>query len=210
MGNSDYCSWLWEEHAKNPKWMENLKRYAALYGIKGNVLDVGCGFGHFVSILQKSNFAVGVDKSAEMVNIGKKKLLIKNILTSDTTSLPFKENSFDWIIANQLLEHLEEPAKFLVGVRKVLKPGGRLFLTTPNRFVYIRPRTPKKMILGLLGRYKIDPTHAKEYTPWELKKLITKNGFKIEQFEITEKLDFLPRILERLLTSGFLVVARKI
>lgn len=209
MDNKSYCSYLWEEYEKNPQWTEKLKEYIAIYAIKRDILDVGCGFGHFVSALQKSNFAVGIDSNVEIVRLGKKKVSIKNILVSDATSLPFKENSFDWVVANQILEHLKEPSKFLLEIRKVLKPSGKIFLTTPNRFVYIRPRTPKRTILGLLGRYKIDPMHVKEYTSWELKKLIAKNNFKIEQFEITEKLDFLPKILARFLTSGFLVIAKK-
>jgi 2-polyprenyl-3-methyl-5-hydroxy-6-metoxy-1,4-benzoquinol methylase len=209
MNDYNYCIRLWEGHVKNPQWQKKIEKYIEKYGIKNNVLDIGCGFGHFMSALQKSNFTVGIDNNAVTVKIGKKKLSIENILVSDATYLPFKQNSFDWIIANQILEHLESPEKFLMEIWNVLKPDGRLFLTTPNRLVYLRPRTPKKMVLGLLGWYKIDPTHIKEYTSWELKKLLAKNNFKIERFEITEKLDFLPRFLARLITSGFLVVARK-
>jgi 2-polyprenyl-3-methyl-5-hydroxy-6-metoxy-1,4-benzoquinol methylase len=210
MNKLDYCRRLWKEHEKNPQWKEELERYISEYGIKKNILDVGCGFGHFVLLLQqRSNFVVGIDSNVEIVKFGKKKLSIKNILVSDGTSLPFKENSFEWVIANQVLEHITEPAKFLQEIQKILKLHGRLFLTTPNRFVYIRPRTPRIIILGLLGLYKIDPTHVKEYTSWGLKKLITENGFKIERFEIVEKLDFLPKFLARLLTSGFLVIAKK-
>src|SRR5207253_10239263 len=47
-------------------------------------------------------------------------------------SLPWPDRSFDVVICGDLIEHLRDPERFLVRVRPLLRPGGRLVLTTPN------------------------------------------------------------------------------
>lgn len=52
----------------------------------------------------------------------------------DLGRLPFRDGSFDHVLSTQTLEHLAEPREFLAEAARVLRPGGRLFLTAPQSF----------------------------------------------------------------------------
>ena len=96
-------------------------------------LDAGCGTGEFLSFIKKKfRFeGFGLDYSRDAVNICKKKNL--NVKFADLNSkIPFKKDSLDIVYAGEVIEHLYNPDRFLEEVRKVLKKGGYLILTTPN------------------------------------------------------------------------------
>src|SRR5439155_807663 len=54
------------------------------------------------------------------------------IVRADAESLPFRDESFDAVVATEVLEHLDEPGRMLSEARRVLRPGGQFFMTTPN------------------------------------------------------------------------------
>jgi ubiquinone/menaquinone biosynthesis C-methylase UbiE len=76
---------------------------------------------------------VALDIEAERLSYTcKKNPEIKCVLTNVELGLPFKNNSFDCIIASELLEHLNQPKTFFKEVARVLRKRGVLVLTTPN------------------------------------------------------------------------------
>ena len=54
-------------------------------------------------------------------------------LVADAHPLPFRDAAFDALFAGELIEHLPDPRPALAEFRRVLRPGGALILTTPNR-----------------------------------------------------------------------------
>ncbi|MBT8228697.1 MAG: methyltransferase domain-containing protein, partial [Bacteroidia bacterium] len=50
--------------------------------------------------------------------------------------LPFEEGTFDIVVSSEVIEHVPDPLKAITEMHRVLKPGGILVLTTPNRFWY--------------------------------------------------------------------------
>jgi len=80
------------------------------------------------------------------------------LLPALSLGLPFADNSFDVITSFETLEHLHERSMFVQELKRVLRQGGTLFLSTPNA-VYTKP---------VNGRPS-NPFHIHEYTPEELR-----------------------------------------
>ena len=120
-----------------------------------NVLDIGGGIGIISSELDKSNFSVNFDLSYDdliQCKNGFKNSI--NVMNGNMTNIALKDNSFDYVICAHMLEYAKTVdienrevienkisifptiAKILSEIRRVLKPGGTLFLTTPNDEYY--------------------------------------------------------------------------
>jgi ubiquinone/menaquinone biosynthesis C-methylase UbiE len=102
------------------------------------VLDCGAGEGYGPALLaEHAACVVALDYSKEAVEFASRKyggsrgLFFAN---ADASALPFAENSFDTLCCFQVLEHLEDAPSFLFEAKRVLRPGGALIITTPNRF----------------------------------------------------------------------------
>jgi len=98
------------------------------------ILDVGCGNGWVAKyFLAKEKKVVSMDISVK----NPCKVLNENpgeshaAIVADAYHLPFKENSFDSIIASEIMEHVYDPKLFIASLMKCLKPGGNLIITTP-------------------------------------------------------------------------------
>lgn len=140
---------------------------AHLYVIKKirgarRVLDVGCGTGYgSAMVASRVHEVVGVDNSEEAVAWARAKHQLDNLefMIMPATKLSFPDASFDAAYSIQVIEHIEDVELYLSEVVRVLKPGGRFVLATPNRLTY----SPK----GLHN-----PFHVREYAAKELKELL--------------------------------------
>jgi 2-polyprenyl-3-methyl-5-hydroxy-6-metoxy-1,4-benzoquinol methylase len=117
----------------------------------------------------------------------------KDVLVGDaeTMELPFQEASFDVVLCGDLIEHLRDPGAFLERMRPVLRPTGRLVLTTPNVANW-------SMRLALLaGRWRytergiLDRTHAHLFTRKTLVETLERAGYRIETLDFTVPLPVL-------------------
>lgn len=96
---------------------------------KRTALDVGCRKGFQTLLLEKQGYAVtsiDVDKSFE-----------RCIIVDANKKLPFKDNGFDLIWCSEVIEHLANPAFTANEFRRVLRPGGKMILTTPNSYFWL-------------------------------------------------------------------------
>ncbi len=137
----------WHEHVNSGTETSDPRAFpwyrAAFNGIQGNlkgdVLELGCGRGQFALWLVStvSNLRVtGVDFSVSAITIARKRITNSSkavrFLAGDVQSLPFADNSFDWIVSCECLEHLPEPQRMAAEMFRVLKPRGKFCLTTEN------------------------------------------------------------------------------
>jgi SAM-dependent methyltransferase len=101
---------------------------------KGRVLDVGCGLSLFSEIGPGWGFKV-VAGDLVFGRMKQRKEAVPWIDWSvfDAARLPFRAASFDGLFAGEILEHLPDPERALAEWNRVLKPGGILIVTTPNR-----------------------------------------------------------------------------
>jgi ubiquinone/menaquinone biosynthesis C-methylase UbiE len=112
------------------KWM--FKQVPPLTGKK--VLDIGCGPGELARVIKTIYLdckVTGLDISSEMIKFAEKKsigLSGIDFLVGDSHSLPFEDNSFDYLFNTISFHHYEDPNKVLKEMNRILKPGGRLYL----------------------------------------------------------------------------------
>jgi SAM-dependent methyltransferase len=151
----------------NPIHQRLLKAYyeASPY-IEGDVLEPGCGEGRGIGLLaQKANSYTALDKISEVIDQLKEKFAGVNFRQMHFP--PFdglEDNSFDVVISFQVIEHIEDDKQFLKEIHRVLRPGGKAIITTPN-------------IKMTLTR---NPWHVREYTNGELKKLAANYFSEVE------------------------------
>lgn len=122
--------------------------------VEGNVLEVGCGEGRGIGLLlEKSVTFTAIDKIGE--SISKLRQAYPSATFIDAFIPPFRgieDNSIDTLVSFQVIEHINDDLGFLKEIHRVLRPGGKALLTTPNR-TYTLSR---------------NPWHVREYTGSEL------------------------------------------
>ncbi|MBK7468581.1 MAG: class I SAM-dependent methyltransferase [Saprospiraceae bacterium] len=131
--------------------------------VRGKVCEIGTGSGYGVRIIAPvCDEFVTIDKFRCELDFSE----YKNVKFIQMEIPPFAgiaENTFDYVITFQVIEHIENDKSFLQEINRVLKPGGKLILTTPNK-------------IQSLTR---NPWHVREYTVDELVSLFEQCGFKV-------------------------------
>jgi SAM-dependent methyltransferase len=95
----------------------------------GKTLDIGCGIGNFADYFQ-DYFGIDIIKSAlEELKIKHQK---NNVLVSDAENLPFKKESFSFIIAVEVLQYIRDKEKFFDEIFRVMKPNSYAVIITQN------------------------------------------------------------------------------
>jgi SAM-dependent methyltransferase len=150
-------------------------------------LDVGCGDGGTAGVWLSGRGCayVGADVSATAVQQARSRGLDARVI-DDAAELPFGDDTFAGVLAVELLEHLFEPQQAAEEFRRVLRPGGLLFVSLPN-VAYWR----RRLELLLIGRF--DPLgddrsieepwrdpHIRFFTPKTLHRMLTRAGFHAE------------------------------
>lgn len=146
-------------------------------GSVNSLLDIGCCEGEATKKFN-SVFKVGLDTYYPNV----KKLKERGIgpLVGDAQNIPIKNNTFDCIVATELIEHLPNPENLLKECYRILNKNGKLILTTPNK--YSIRRYIAKIITGRTG----NKAHLYTYTHNEIFNLLKKYKFnKIVFFPTT-------------------------
>lgn len=134
--------------------------------VHGRVLEIGCGEGRGIEILGDTGIRyTGVDKIEEVIaTLAEKEPQFDFIAMSVPPLGDFEDNSFDVVLSFQVIEHIKDDKLFLEEIRRVLKPGGKAYITTPN-------------IRMSLSR---NPWHIREYTPEALSSLAASIFSKVE------------------------------
>lgn len=156
----------------NPIHQRLFKAYvvAADY-VRGDILEIGCGEGRGVATLvQRADTFTAVDKIKEAIDALKKRFPGGKFISMNLPPLtPLADNSYDFVVSFQVIEHIENDALYLQEIHRVLRPGGTALITTPNR----------KMSLSR------NPWHVREYLPIELSTLAGKYFSHVEMKGIT-------------------------
>lgn len=135
-------------HALNPARLGYVRDRVALRGAR--VLDVGCGAGLLSEALAREGAQVtAIDLAPDLIKIAKLHRLESGVevdyrLTPVEALADELPGAFDAIVCMEMLEHVPDPGAIVAACATLLKPGGRLFLSTLNR-------TPAAFALAIVG-----------------------------------------------------------
>lgn len=122
------------EYARSSKVIQSVERSGVK--LRGRILDAGCGSGGTaLSMAEEVSFAVGLDLSRRFSDAGTRLARekgIKNVAFTqgDGLRLPYANESFDVVLSHSVIEHLEKAETYLAECARVLKRGGRFYLST--------------------------------------------------------------------------------
>ncbi|WP_458243585.1 class I SAM-dependent methyltransferase [Streptomyces sp. MAI_2237] len=166
---------------------------AALGTARGQtVLDVGCGDGSAAATarpLLPGHRIVGVDWSQDALKRARTRLsyAVRGELTGG--GLPFGAASADAVLFSEVIEHLVDPDAALDEIRRVLRPGGHLMLSTPNLAAWynrglllagVQPVFSEVSLRGIHGRPGTEVVgHLRLYTARALREFVAASGFEV-------------------------------
>ncbi len=176
-----------------------IRRYLAKDSV---FLDLGCGRGGLPEKLAAEGLArlYGVDPDfASLADYRAPSVRLANGLADD---LPYRNNSFDVVIATWLFEHLPAPDQTLAELQRVLRPNGKLILLTPNvkhpllwanRISQLLPAIQGKLVERLYDRAEADtfPVTYKANTPATLSALAKRAQLTVRELQIIEDPSYL-------------------
>ena len=122
------------EYLRSAKVIQALER--AGVGLRGRVLDAGCGGGGTaLSLAEETGFAVGLDLEARFRDAGttlgrEKGVANAGFVQGDGTKLPFRDGAFDLVFSHSVIEHVASAEGYLRECHRVLAQGGVLYLST--------------------------------------------------------------------------------
>jgi SAM-dependent methyltransferase len=166
---------------------------SALVGGKGNaILDLGCRTGALTQHYARGNWVVGVDVDRSALEVAKERLGIETVWADVEDELPFANESFDVVVAGEVLAHLADPAAAVQHVERVLRPGGRFVGSVPNAFRL------KSRLRFAAGRHpETDATHLQLFTPAALEALFEGFVDVTVRFAVGRYVRWHPRLMGR-------------
>lgn len=134
------------------------------------LLDVGCGCAYIAKhFINSGTRVVSLDVAQANAEKALKKYPSDNhaAVVADVFALPFKENTFDCIVASEIIEHTVDPHAFVEALKRVLKPGGTLIISTPYKekieyslCIHCNCKTPKNAHLHSFDKNNMRSLHS--------------------------------------------------
>jgi len=162
----------WEYLSRQQLLAQNIARRRR--GRPTRVLDIGCGDGALTLTLREAaGFEIAaMDILPERVAAVRARRRARAessverlhlVLADAEAGLPFRAHAFDVVVATEVMEHLDRPGSLFQEIRRVLRPGGRFFMTTPNlealplRLLKILPRPVVRRFAASLAQEHLHP-----------------------------------------------------
>jgi len=181
----------------------HLERYKRVLKIKElnlskQILDLGCGTGYCAALLS----AIAMDIDIDGLRIAKTRYPLLDVILADAHHLPFRSQIFDLVYSLEVLEHLRDPMRVLLGMYHCLKNNGIIYLSTPNRSL--------AQLRSFIRRLKniSPPRHIREYDTKTLKKELRKAGFSA--IKISGGSIWLPSILPKALLHSCVLLSPRL
>lgn len=140
----------------------------------GTVLDAGCGEGYGLARLRQAGAerVVGVDLEARVVDHIRATYAAADPAieahAAELSTLPLPDDEVDLTVSFQVIEHLYDIPGYLASLRRVTRPGGEIWIATPNRLTF----TPGSDV-------PVNPFHVREFTATELRDELVTAGLTV-------------------------------
>ncbi len=151
------------------------RRYAPAGG--GRLLEMGCGLGHLLGLLQDDFECIGIDLidySIEQTKLNAPKAQAYQMSADDLSA--FESGSFSVVVALHLVEHLPDPQHTIAEVSRLLKPGGLWLFATPHPDYSLRRFKDRDN--DAIGK---DKTHINVHPPQQWRAWCEASGLKMEK-----------------------------
>lgn len=180
------CSW-WTRLLGWTTWLTPVRRLHLDFTLmhlpavpNGRVLDVGCGGGQILANLQQHGWTVeGVDFDPQAVAAARERGV--TVRLGGLADQNYPDASFDAVIMSHLIEHVPDPLELIRECHRILKPGGRLVIVTPN------PQSLSHRLFGRAWRGLEPPRHLYIQTRNSLGKLTRASGFQEVSLETSAR-----------------------
>ncbi len=152
------------------------------------VADYGCGDGHLIwalrqaGLLERSGLTIGLDISGIRVGRFVANTGQQGVLHDISAGPPLADRSLDVVLSTMVIEHAPDDCWMVRQIARMLKPGGKVYLTTvvKRRWAWYFRRSPD-------GRWVLDSTHVREYgSPESVERLMKDAGLHIEEVVLTQ------------------------
>jgi ubiquinone/menaquinone biosynthesis C-methylase UbiE len=140
------------------------------------MLDIGCGEGvtlETARLLFPQSRCIGIDGLIENLSICRAHHL--NVIGGDVYHLPLQNETVDYVLFLEVIEHLVNPEMALIEIHRILKSGGKLVMVFPHDAIFRIARL-------LTFRFKeafYDAGHVRQWRPADAKKMLNLYGFKV-------------------------------
>jgi len=182
-----------------------------------NWLDAGCGTGLLTRELNEMGaIAIGIDASPEMIGKAESEsveahqsIIFREVASVESIDMPSDE--FDGILCSSVIEYVDCPSAVFSEFSRILKPGGKLLISVPNKRSLIRNLQKScKLIVSWLGGniFSYLDYSKHEFTLSKIKRSLSKAGFTTETVEAFDPL--LPQLISNLGMGSLLVVSAQL
>ena len=176
-----YAEWITtQQRSRKRLWRQRVNLVRARR-TRGDVLDVGCGDGGFLEAAQASGFICAGTELSEYAAERVRRRLRVPVMTGPVRAIEWPVASFDIITMWHVLEHLTDPRGDLAIVRRLLRPGGLLFIAVPNRRSTVFNGV-YRLVKGAPPAYYTPEErelHLFHFTPESLRLLLEERGFLV-------------------------------
>ncbi len=154
----------------------------AVSSIKGapKILDLGCGQGHITEKIREAfsdGEVTGLDYSVSAIEYAHKHFPKNDFSVGDAYHCPYTDGYFDIVVCNNIWEHVPDPLYLLSRIKRSIKSGGYLIVSTPSRYRVIN-------LVRILRGQKIvfmSQHHVTEYTVGQVKEQLAYGGFDVRR-----------------------------
>ena len=157
------------------------------------LLDAGCGTGWFSKVAaERGAIVTSMDLGERLLGEVAKKCESTRVVGS-ILEMPFADGAFDFVVSSEVIEHIPTPLQAFDELYRVLRPGGVLALTTPNRLWYFS--------VWLANKFHVRPYEGLEnWISWsQMRNKVESSGFQIESMVGVHLVPFVSPLLYPLL-----------
>ena len=214
------------EYYRSAKVIAFLERAGVQVG--GRVLDAGCGGGGMpLSLAEEARVVVGIDPIERFADAGvrladERGLRHLHFARADGMALPFRPGSFDLVLSHAVIEHVADAPRYLRECRRVLRLGGRVYLSTAPYLSFagahlprLKVPVPLHLLLGRRAAFAAFRTLAR-HAAWTLKEPANENSFiklarrgEIKEDDLLEKVR-VARLRSQIAAAGLRIVREEL
>ena len=188
----DWCA-FYKGNPIQKWWKRAIARKVWAYVDKNSrILDVGCGSS---PVITRFPGAIALDLNERKLLFMREKCSDNSFIQASGDYLPFGDNTFDYVLCLELIEHVPNPTALLEEMNRVLIPGSKLILSTPDYGSFAWLIVEKLYGILMPKGYKLD--HYNAFNKRGIIRIVEQNGFVLERIKTVGFSDLVISFIKR-------------